>query len=304
MEREQTMKRIFKWIGIVLGALVLLVVAALLIIYFIAGQRLNQTYVFTTPALPISTDEVTLTRGKHLVETVSECTGCHSPDFSGRAFWEDGMMGFLYSANLTSGEGGIGATYSDEDWARVFIHGVNQQGRPLVLMPSHQYTHYSDADLGAIIAYLKTLPPVNNVHPAPRIGPLGRVLLTLGALPPLPAERIDHNAPRPTMPAEGATAEYGSYLVHGAACRECHGAELAGGQADPNEPIGPNLTPTGRLGNWSQEDFFKTIRTGVRPDGTTLHEFMPWYKYRDMSDGELEAIWHYLESLTPLPSAL
>lgn len=169
---------------------------------------------------------------------------------------------------------------------------------------NYQYTRYSDEDLRAMIAYLKSLAPVDNVQPAPQVGPLGRILLTVGALPPLPVERIDHNAPRPVAPAEGATADYGEYLVNGAACAECHGAELAGGQASPEDPPGPNLTPEGRLGDWTQADFFSTIRTGVRPDGTALHEFMPWYVYRDMTDTELEAIWHYLDSLEPLPSAL
>lgn len=298
------MKQILKWLGIVLGSLILLIIIAVGTIYILAGQRLNQGYVVNTPTITIPTDEAAIARGRHLVETVSECSGCHLHDFSGEPFWQDAVMGNLYSANLTSGRGGIGATYTDEDWVRALVHGVSKDGRPLVLMPSHHYTNYSDADLGAIVAYLKTVPPVDKSHPATALGPLSRLLLTVGALPPLPVERIDHNAPRPTAPPEGPTAEYGRYLVDGAACAECHGDQLAGGQADPNEPIGPNLTPDGRLGTWSQQDFFSTIRTGVRPDGTTLHEFMPWYKYRDMSDTELEAIWHYLESLEPRADAL
>lgn len=298
------MKRFFKWLGIVLGSLLIFLVIVFAALYVIAGQRLNHTYLVNTPVIPIPTDDAALARGQHLVEIVSDCTGCHGADFSGSTFWEDGMMGYLYAANLTSGKGGIGATYGDEDWVRALVHGVNKQGRPLLFMPSHHYTNYSDADLGAIIAYIKAQPAVDKIHPAPQIGPLGRVLLTLGALPSLPAERIDHNAARLAAPPEAATVEYGEYLVNGAACAECHGDQLAGGQADPNEPGGPNLTPAGRLGDWSQADFFTTIRTGIRPDGTALHEFMPWYKYREMSDVELEAIWLYLKTLAPLPSAL
>lgn len=298
------MKRFFKWLGIILGSLIVLLAITFAASYVIAGQRLNRTYTVSTPAILIPTDEAALTRGQHLVEIVSDCTGCHADDFSGRAFWEDRMMGYLYAANLTSGQGGIGATYSDEDWARVFIHGVNKTGRPLLMMPSHHYTNYSDADLGAMIAYLKAQPAVDKIYPAPQIGPLARILVTVGALPALPAEQIDHNAPRPTAPPTATTAEYGNYLVNVAACAECHGAQLSGGQAAPDEPGGPNLTPAGRLGDWSQADFFTTIRTGIRPDGTALHEFMPWYKYREMSDVELEAIWLYLKTLAPLPSAL
>lgn len=298
------MKRFIKWLGILVGSVILLLAIAFVVLYLIAGQRLNRTYTVSTPAIPIPTDEAALARGRHLVEIVSDCTGCHAADFSGSAFWEDGLMGYLYAANLTSGQGGIGATYSDEDWARVFIHGVNRTGRPLLFMPSHHYTNYSDADLGAMIAYLKAQPAVDKRQPAPQVGPLARVLLTVGLLPPLPAEQIDHEAARVATVPEAATAEYGNYLVTVAACAECHGTQLAGGQADPNEPGGPNLTPAGRLGAWSQADFIATIRTGIRPDGTALHSFMPWYTYREMSDIELEAIWLYLKTLAPLPSAL
>lgn len=71
-------------------------------------------------------------------------------------------------------------------------------------------------------------------------------------------------------------------------------------QAGPGKPIGPNLTPSGELGSWSQNDFFQLMRTGQTPSGRQINDFMPWRYYGQMSDMELESIWLYLQSLEPL----
>src|SRR5512138_1899929 len=105
--------------------------------------------------------------------------------------------------NLTSGAGGIGATNTDEDWVLAIRHGVGHDGRGLILMPSRVWYYLSDEDLADLIAYLKSLPPVDNELPNSELGPLGRVMLTLGQLPEmlLPnVTMIDHYAPRPVAP--------------------------------------------------------------------------------------------------------
>ena len=65
----------------------------------------------------------------------------------------------LHAANLTRGRGGIGATYSDEDWVRVLLHGVRKDGRSVVFMPSHDF-RFTRRDMGDIIAYFRSVPPV------------------------------------------------------------------------------------------------------------------------------------------------
>jgi len=57
--------------------------------------------------------------------------------------------------NLTTGKGGIGSIYSDADWEKALRHGVGSDQRGLMFMPSQAYYHFSDAGLGALIAYLK-----------------------------------------------------------------------------------------------------------------------------------------------------
>lgn len=110
-------------------------------------------------------------------------------------------------------------------------------------------------DLGALVAYLKSVAPVDNAPRETNLAPLAYILIALGQFDSLlSAEYIDHDAPLPNAPAQGATQAYGHYLMSIASCRDCHGEELAGGQAGPGEPIGPNLTPGGELGGWDVSD--------------------------------------------------
>jgi hypothetical protein len=51
------------------------------------------------------------------------------------------------------------------------------------------------------------------------------------------------------------------------------------------------------IGAWSEGDFFRALREGVRPDGSHLDEFMPWSVYAHMSDDEVRALWQYLRSV-------
>ena len=67
---------------------------------------------------------------------------------------------------------------------------------------------------------------------------------------------------------------------------------------EADAPEAPNLTPAGDIGQWSEEQFVVTIRTGVTPSGNELDdEFMQWENFREMTDDELKALWLYLTSL-------
>jgi len=61
----------------------------------------------------------------------------------------------------------------------------------------------------------------------------------------------------------------------------------------------PNLTASGEAGKWMEEDFFKAIRTGTRPDGRVLSAAMPWPRMKELTDDELRAMWMYIRSLPP-----
>ena len=298
-------RKIIKWIGIVLGSLIGLLVLAFVILYTIGTvkwSRMHGKYDVPVETIAIPTDEASIARGEHIA-TLHLCRICHTEALSGQAVSVPGLLTFGIP-NLTSGVGGVGATNADEDWVRAIRHGVGHDDRGLVMMPARTFYYLSDEDLGALIAYLKSLPPVENELPPTDLGPLGRVMLALGQLPPdiIPnVTMIEHDAPRPVAPEPGVTVEYGEYLAR--TCALCHGSNFDGQtvQLDGPPVLTPNLTPGGELRFWSEEDFITTVRTGVTPGGKQLRSEMPWKYLGQMTDNELKAVWLFLQSLPALP---
>jgi mono/diheme cytochrome c family protein len=296
------MKKVLKWIGIVLGSLVLLLILAVGAVSAISEVRFNRTYQIQVVPVEIPTDAESIAYGEHLA-TIRGCKACHGDDLSGEIEFEDPMVGVFANANLTGGVGSEVINYSVEDWVRSIRHGVGPDGKPLILMPSQQHNAMSDEDLGALLAYIQSLPPVDNQLPELKIALLTRFLFLTGQIDILvPAELIDHNAVRLPAPARAATAEYGAYLS--GLCSLCHGSGFSGGPlpiAAPGEPPPLNLTPGGELAAWTLDDFITAMRTGVTPSGHQLpDEYMPWETiFQHMTDDELEAIWLFLASLPP-----
>ncbi len=294
------MKKIFKWIGIVLGSLIGLILIVALILFLIGNARLNKTYDFPPSDLTIPTDAASIAHGEHIAKTL--CEGCHSPDLSGINNWfEGGPLGTIDSANLTSGEGGVGQTFTDEDFVRAIRHGIDPKGKPTFMPAVVSTAHLSDEDLAAVIAYVKSVPPVDHITYGKQFTPLAKILFATGMLPALPAEVVSHET-HVTAPAPGVTVEYGSYLVDTHDCHICHGQNMNGGKfPDPTKKIiTPNLTRSGDLSTWSEADFVNTLKTGVTPHGHQLTDDMPWKDFRYMTDDELKAIWAYLNSLPPM----
>jgi mono/diheme cytochrome c family protein len=293
------LKKVLKWIGIIMGGLVGLLALVFVVLYFIGGAKVNKKYEVPVETISIPTDAAAVQRGEHLA-TIYICTRCHTENLGGDlSFVVPGMVS-IPTPNLTSGPGGVGGFYTDTDWVRAIRHGVGHDGRALFIMPSKTFHYLSDEDLGALIAYLKSLPPVDNALPERRIEPLGRLMMAVGMFPPLPVEQIDHTSPPPVAPEPGVTVAYGEYLSR--TCTECHGADLNGAPFGPpgQEVPTPNLTPGGELASWSEENFITTMRTGVTPYGRQIDEEMPWKYFGQMSDEELRAVWLYLKSLPAL----
>ena len=288
-----------------LGSFIGLLVLAFIILYTIGSVKWNKLHgKYDVPVEPIAipADQASITRGEH-VATIHMCQQCHTDNLAGQTAGAPIMI-TLSVPNLTSGAGGVGVTNTDQDWVRAIRHGVGHDDRGLVLMPSAVWYYLSDEDLADLIAYLKSLPPVDKQLPPTDLGPLGRVMLTLGQLPPeiIPnVTVIDHDSPRPVAPKPGVTLEYGKYLT--TTCTLCHGENLNGQtvREGGNMYVAPNLTRGGEVGFWSEEQFIATMRTGVTPGGHPLSQFMPWKYFGQMTDDELKAVWMYLQSLSPLP---
>jgi cytochrome c553 len=233
---------------------------------------------------------------------VGACAVCHDTDLGGKIYADMGPVGVVAGKNLTRGKGGIGAEFADTDWVRAIRYGLRRDGTSLIMMPSEVYTKLTDADLGAVIAYVKQVPPVDRVVPQSRFRPLGRALLATGQMDILTAPKTFHDGTAASAEPMG-TVGYGKYLADVSGCHGCHGFGLSGGRvAGPdNLPPAANLTPAG-LGSWTEQDFIRALRDGRRPDGTAINDFMPWRNYASMSDLDLHALWLYLRSVPPKPS--
>ena len=229
------------------------------------------------------------------------CGDCHSSNHTavldGGA--ENSVPDFLatiYAPNLTPG--GPLKNWSDGEIVRAIREGVGRDGKPLAVMPSEAFHNMSDTDVAALVAYLRSQPAVNRETPATGLAPLGMLLMGAGqvstsAQPPI-------SGPIVGVPA-GVTMEYGKYMTDILGCRDCHGADLAGGTPGGNgPPPGPNLTVL--VPKWSEADFIKTIRTGTDPTGHQLDpEGMPWKSFdKALTDDELRALYMYLHSLPPV----
>ncbi len=294
------MKKALKWIGIALLVMAVLLLIGGVGLYGTTRSRLSNAPEVTAKTVAVSTDAADVARGEHLAVAISGCTSCHGEDLRGLVSIDDPTIGTIYAANLTAGQGGVGAVYSDEDWARAIRHGIGPDGRILGGMPSNAFAYLSDADLAAILAYIQAAPPVDNVLPARRLSLPGTIIFGAMAYNTLPVNLIDHAAVGGQAPPAGATAEYGEYLTLIGGCHDCHGPDLGGidpANAPPGPPPGPDLRPSGQLGSWSQADFFTALRTGRTPDGRQLSPAMPWQHYGLMTDEELEAVWLYLHGL-------
>ena len=238
------------------------------------------------------------------IAAIASCTECHGTDLGGGPFIDEMPFAVLAAPNLTSGRGGVADRYDDATWARAIRQGVAADGRGLLVMPVATYQHLSNEDVLDLIAYLKSFPPVDRETASRELGPAGRAALAFDDGELMPALAIDHAsiglAPRPLDPVA-----WGEYLTH--TCTACHGPSFAGGPVDfagPGDPPAANLTPhADGLAGWSREDFDRALRHGRRPDGRQLADFMPWKSYAALSDEQVDAIWAYLRTLPPAPSA-
>jgi mono/diheme cytochrome c family protein len=289
------MKKVLKWVGIVIGAIVAIFLIALGVIYYLSNQDLNARHDIEPVALEIpEPDSAMLALGEHLAN-VRACTGCHGSNLGGGVMIDNFAMGTIASSNLTSGEGGIGGTYTDEDWVRAVRHAVAPDGRPLKIMPSQEFIHLGREDLVALLAYIKQVPPVDWTPPEPRVGPMARALYVLTpGFPLLEHSKIDNSLPLRDAPTPEVSPEYGEYMA--VSCYGCHGTDLAG------QPSGPPGTPPSRnltiLQDWTEEQFLRAVREGIRPSGDTLHAFMP--RWVSATDTEVAAVYTYLQSLEPI----
>ncbi|MFN2143092.1 MAG: c-type cytochrome [Candidatus Promineifilaceae bacterium] len=287
------MKRILKWIGIVLGGLLGIIILAYVAVTAVSASRLNRTYQVTADfTLDIPDDPASIAEGERLYTIM--CQSCHGENLAGET-WSDFMTGQIQVANLTTGSGGIGGVRSDEDIARAVWYGVKPDGSPTVVMPPELNQTVSVEDMENLIAYIRSAPPVDTENVRLKPGPMMRVMHVTNSFPLVTAELVAMDSPPLGAAASEDTMALGQQRA--AFCTACHGADFTG-----NSMMGsPNITPhESAIGAWTEEEFTRAIREGVRPDGSAISTDMPWETMSLYTDEEVHAIWTYLQTVEPV----
>jgi cytochrome c553 len=281
--------RALKWTGIVLGGLIALLAIVAAGFFLVGRSRLARKYDPAPTLAGMASDSTALARGEHIAR-IHGCRDCHGNNLGGQVFL-DIPPGRFVAPNLTAGRGGIGRRYRDVDWDRAIRQGLRADSTSLInIMPYQLFNHFSDADAGALIAWLKSLPPVDHELPASSVRLPGYVMVSI-------ADMDDFRGRLSQPPAQSplpGTAEYGAYLAS-TICVECHGKDLRGGKHPaPDAPPGPSLFVAA---SWSQADFATALRTGVAPGRRQLGAWMPRHRLQYLTDEEIQALWAYLQSL-------
>jgi mono/diheme cytochrome c family protein len=275
-----------------------LVLAVAGVVYALSERRLHARFDVPTHPFVVRADSASIAEGGRLA-TVKGCVDCHGARLTGNTIIDDPLVGRLAGPNLS--RGGRGATLTDADWERAVRHGVRRDGSSLTVMPSGEFSGMSDADLSAIVAYVRSLPADTTPTVPVRAGPMIRTLFVAGQVNLASAADVDHTRPHPASVVAEPTPAFGKYLAQG--CTGCHGPGFAGGKVPGTPPDwkpAANITPEG-IGHYTEEDFVRVLREGKRPDGTPVDTLMPYRLTRHMTDVELRALYSYLRTVPAKP---
>ena len=282
----------------VLLLLALLAVAASALVFLGERKRGRSVEVKVVPVAFVK-DAAALRQGRYLYESRG-CAECHGADGQGKVVIDTPKGLHVRSPDISSG--GAGGRYTEADWVRAIRHGVSPGGHALLVMPSEDYNRMTDADLAALVAYTRSLPPGPGKPAEIRMPWMVKALYGAGRIPDA-AEKIDHRLP-PAQPVPvGATVEHGAYVAQ--LCKGCHGETYSGGKipgAPPEWPAASNLTPgegTVMTRYDTLEKFSAMLRTGKRPDGTPVDRAMPFETLKALNDVDVEALHAFLTTLPP-----
>lgn len=308
----------------------LLIALVILLIVAIAGS-LTYVKVFlpnvgAAPDLTVERTANRIERGRYLAHSVTLCIDCHSErnwnkfagpmvpgswGSGGEAFTEKfGFPGSYYAPNITPY--GIG-DWTDGELFRAITAGVSKDGRALFpIMPYHHYGQMAEEDIFSIIAYIRTLEPIEkNIPVSTSNFPMNFIINTIPEPPSFNS-----------IPPKADEVAYGKYLTNAAGCIDCHtqqnkgqlveGMHFAGGFEFPipqGTVTSTNITPdkeTG-IGSWNEQMFVARFKQYADPDYTNpsvgpkeFNTVMPWMMYADMKEDDLAAIFAYLQTVEPV----
>lgn len=276
---------ILKWTGISLVALLLLAAGLL---YGVSEYRLNKTYDVPLTAIAVPHDAVSITEGKRLTG-IYHCGSCHGGRYEGREFMKVDNVATLIAPNLTA----CIPAYSDPELARLVRHGVKRDGHNAWMFTSRMYTPITDADLGKMIGYLRTLKPVSGPDLPPNsFGPVGRALVLAGELP-IVAETIDHRASQ-TLGQDTSVVGRGKYLTM-TICSGCHGGPALQGLNNDHMQSPALIIAT----SYTKPQFHRLLHTGEgnRKKDCGLMTVTAKNYLCNLTTRETDAIYAFLQTL-------
>lgn len=296
------MSKTMRFTAFALLALALLAIAAVLAGSSLGERKMARTINVTVAPVAVPGGPVQIERGRYLFSTRG-CADCHGANGSGReVIHSPGML--VRAPNITQGEHSATAHYRNEDWVRTLRHGVKPDGTPVMIMPSEDFNRMPDEDVGALIAYAGTLAPAAGQPGIVQLPLMVKVMYAFGMVRDA-AEIIDHTLPPAApVPAQVSLA-HGAYVA--SSCISCHGPGFSGGRipgAPAEWPAPANLTPGGgsaMVRYPTPELFMAMLRSGHRPDGTAISAVMPFTSLGQLTDTDVRALHHYLQSLPPRP---
>ncbi|HYM17641.1 MAG TPA: c-type cytochrome [Micropepsaceae bacterium] len=292
------MRRFLKLLAGVGVVVVLIVAGAAGFAFFGSNMKMHRTVQVQVAPIALPTDQAALDRGAYLYKSRG-CEVCHGADGAGAVVIDDGGF-YVKAPHISAGDGSVTASYKPEDWVRTIRHGVKPNGEPTFIMPSEDFNRLTDADVGAIASYVRTLPAVAGTASEFRVPLLVRFLYAAGMIKDA-AAKIDHSLP-PAQPfASNDELAHGAYVA--AACKGCHNEFFSGGAipgAPPTWPAAANLTPGpgSALTRYSNAEALAAMfRSGKRPDGTAVSTVMPFGMLSQMSSEDVDALYGFLKTV-------
>lgn len=275
-----------RWILRILGGLLAALVLAVGVIWFQSNRVINAKHEFREYAVNVPTDSASIARGERIARI--RCMGCHKESLTGdSAFFDDPMVARLVAPNVPAKL----AALTDAEFAGFLLTGVRKDGTSPFVMPPPGLYHLSDADIGALIAYIRSLPVPDSPMPGNSYRLMGRFGVAMGQFKTAVAS-YDTTQERVGLDSAWATTRHGEYLAR-SICTECHGMRLTGDSAGPTPSLAGALA-------YSSEEFLTLLRTGTpREPGKqlTLMADVAKSMTNHFTDDEISAIYGYLKAL-------
>jgi mono/diheme cytochrome c family protein len=287
------MRRILKWLGLGVGTLVLLALVAGGGVYVASQSVIERKYEVPLGSIEVPSDTHSLLKGERLAAVYGCTNSCHGKQMEGVApLFNEPALATFNAPNLTR----MLREYSDAELERMIRRGVKRDGTSTWLMPSAMFARMTDEDLGAIIAYVRSVPVrEGGADRYVSFGPMGRLGLALGKFKPL-AEQIDPALKPASKTDRSDPLAFGEYLVK-TSCTECHGANLEGAELLK----APSLAV---IAGYDDAAFNTLMRTGIGIGNRKLGLMteVGETRFPRMTDAEVNAMRDYLRKRFAVPA--